>query len=267
MKAEDLFRRLRMSRIPLADIRVVFNGYLDFPFDSISIHGDDEIDDEKAEHAIKRLEEGYPANYLAGYIDILGLHLHLNEDTLIPRNETADFIYTNIKDNKDFDNKKILDLCTGSGFIALAIKKYHPSSDITGSDISEGALKIAIKNASENNLDVRFIKSDYFKDIDQVFDIVVCNPPYIEEDSKDVDAPFEPKIALYSGKDGLDSYRAIFIELHNHLIKGGIAYFELESTNSKNTENLFLSMHKKGYKTTILKDSYGRDRYLKIESL
>ncbi len=264
MTYNEFFREAQKIGIPLADIRVVFNGYFHMPFDYIGIHGDDIAPN--AEKVLCLLGQGYPSNYLAGYIDILSLHILLDESTLIPRNETADFIY-NYLYQLDLSGKKILDLCTGSGFIAIALKKKFPNAEIYASDISEQALAIAEKSSVLNKTPIHFIRSDFLKDIHDSFDIIVSNPPYIEENSKDVSAPFEPKLALFSGVDGLDSYRSIFKELSPHLNKDGKAYFELESTNSENTKALFDSIHSDKYSSKIWKDYYGRDRYLIIESL
>ena len=261
MTYDEFVRKAQNSGIPLADIRVVLDGYFKMPFDYLGIHGDEEAKD--AEIVLQKLNDGYPANYLAGYIDILSLHLLLNESTLIPRNETADFIY-NYLYNLDLNNKKILDLCTGSGFIAIALKKHFKDAKITASDISNDALSIAKQNAVLNDTDINFVKSDFLNDINDVYDIIVCNPPYIEENSLDVSAPYEPHIALFSGKDGLDSYRSIFKDLPKHL--KGDAYFELESTNSIKAKDLFVQINPNGYKTEIWKDSYQRDRYLLIKT-
>ncbi len=264
MTYNDFFREAQKIGIPIADIRVVFNGYFHMPFDYIGIHGEEEAKD--ALKALELLKQGYPSNYLAGYIDMLSLHLLLDESTLIPRNETADFIY-NYLYPLDLNNKKILDLCTGSGFIAMALKKRYPSAEIYASDISNQALSIAKRSSEINDTPIHFIHSDFLKNIDDTFDIIVSNPPYIEENSKDVFAPFEPRLALFSGIDGLDSYRSIFLDLPAHLNKSGKAYFEIESTNSLNTKKLFDSMNKERFKSDIWKDSYGRDRYLIVESI
>lgn len=264
MTYNEFFREAQKIGIPIADIRVVFNGYFNMPFDYIGIHGDEEAKD--ALKALELLKQGYPSNYLAGYIDMLSLHILLDESTLIPRNETADFIY-NYLYQLDLNNKKILDLCTGSGFIAMALKKKFPNADIYASDISDQALSIAKKSSEINDTPIHFIHSDFLKDIKDTFDIIVSNPPYIEENSTDIFAPFEPALALFSGIDGLDSYRSIFSDLTSHLNKSGSAYFELESTNSQNTKNLFDSMNKGNFKSDIWKDSYGRDRYLIVESI
>ncbi len=264
MTYNEFFREAQKIGIPIADIRVVFNGYFHMPFDYIGIHGDEEARD--ALKVLSLLKEGYPSNYLAGYIDILSLHILLDESTLIPRNETADFIY-NYLYPLDLNRKRILDLCTGSGFIAMALKKRFPMAEIYASDISSQALSIAEKSSVINDTPIRFIHSDFLKDIEDTFDIIVSNPPYIEEDSKDVSAPFEPALALFSGKDGLDSYRSIFKDLSSHLNPYGSAFFELQSTNSKNTKSLFDSIYKDKYSSEIWKDSYGRDRYLIVESV
>lgn len=260
MTCEQFIKECLNIGIPLADIKVIFDGYFKIPFDHVLINQNQELNFNTYD-LLNKLKQGYPANYLAGYIDILHLHILLNESTLIPRNETEQFVYY-LVNNYDLNNKKILDLCTGSGFIAIAIKHYFKDSIVTASDISNSALEIAKKSAEINNTTISFIQSDYFKSIDDTFDYIISNPPYIEEDNKEVNAPFEPKIALFSGKDGLDSYREIFKNLKSHLSKNGEAFFEMESTNSTNTIKLFTTICKE-FNYTIWKDDYNRDRYLK----
>ena len=149
----------------------------------------------------------------------------------------------------------------------LITKKYFPSSFIDASDISDNALQIAKQSALLNNKEINFIKSDFLKDIDSTYDVIICNPPYIEENNKDVDAPFEPALALYSGKDGLDSYRNIFSKLDSHLNKDGIAFFEMESTNVENTVNLFKNINKNEYEIKVIKDLYDRERFLEVKKI
>ncbi len=263
MKVKDVYHQL-LSFLPLADVRTVFDGYFGVPFDSWILHDNEEIEDKKVAFAMEKLKAGYPANYLAGYIDIAGLHLFLNEDTLIPRTETEDFLLNLLPSLYNPSHKKVLDLCTGSGFIALTVKKMFPTAEVIGSDISKSALKKAEESASFNHLDVTFLQSDYLENIQDTFDLILSNPPYIEEGSKEVDAPFEPPLALYSGRDGLDSYRKIFASLKSHLKEGGVSYFELESTNSLKTKELAEKMLP-DKECRILKDLYGRDRYLGIK--
>jgi release factor glutamine methyltransferase len=262
MTYNQIFHLLKENNIPLADIRDLFEGYFHVDFDRIGIIGEQEgPTKQEIDILLDKLKSGYPVAYLIGYTDILSLHIFLNQDTLIPRIETADFLYSYIKENYDFNHKKILDLCTGSGFIALALKKYYPESIIIGSDISSSALEMAKKNAEYNHLDVAFLKSDFLKDIHEKFDVIISNPPYIEENNPDVDAPYEPRLALFSGADGLDSYRSIFHDLDNHLNNEGIAFFEMESTNVDKTYELAKKTNP-DYECEVIQDLYGKRRFL-----
>lgn len=253
-----------IDQIPLADIKTILEGVFSFPFYKIGSHGDEDgIDTVFGMDIINKLKSGYPAVYLAGYDIIRDNKIYLNENVLIPRTETIGFIYGYIKDNYDFSNKDILDLCTGSGFIAIALKSLFPSANLTATDISTRALELAKKSAKENNKDIEFIKSDFLKNINKSFDILVSNPPYIEENSSDVDAPFEPSLALYSGIDGCDSYREIFKELPNHLNNNGLAFFELEASNAYKVEGLLHTIQKDIFETEIIKDMENKPRYLK----
>ena len=265
MTYNEIFRELAHHKIPLADIKMIFDGYFHVEFDRLGILGEKgNISEEEIYNLIQKLEKGYPVSYLVGYTDILSMRIFLNEDTLIPRIETEDFIYTYLKDHFDFNHKSILDLCTGSGFIALAIKKIYKDADVTASDICDNALKMAKKNSEFNDLKIKLIKSDFLNDIQEKYDVIISNPPYIEEDSKEVDAPFEPKLALFSGKDGLDSYRSIFHNLDSHLNKGGIAFFEMESSNAKKTVSL-MEKENPNYTWKVINDLYQRERYLEVK--
>ena len=263
MRANNVFTLYYQNQIPLADIKTIFDGYYQIPFDSLGLIGESKtISDKEAYRVLGLLKKGYPAVYLVGYADIKEIRFFLNEDVLIPRIETEEFIYEYLANNYDFSNKKILDLCTGSGFIALSIKKLFPSANILATDISSKALAIAKKNRDYNHLEIELRKSDFFSDIKETFDVIVSNPPYIEDDSKDVYAPFEPELALYSGKDGLDSYRKIFSDLDKHLNKKGVAFFELEATNALKTKELFKQICQEAYEVSFFTDLEGKKRYL-----
>lgn len=266
MTYNDIFSLFYKSGIPLADIRTIFDSVFHFPFSDLGINGtQDQISAEKATAILHKLKEGYPAVYLSGFDIIRGNKIYLNENVLIPRTETIEFLYDYVKNNQDWNQKKILDLCTGSGFIAISLKSLFPNADIYASDISEEALSLAEKSAKENKKEIRFIKSDFLNDINDTYDVIVSNPPYIEEDSKDVDAPFEPDLALYSGKDGCDSYRSIFPLLKSHLTNHGLAFFELESTNAEKVMSLLNQLTDDSFNTEILYDMEKKPRYLKAE--
>ena len=125
----------------------------------------------------------------------------------------------------------VLDLCTGSGAIALVVKRDNPNVAVTASDISEKALMVAKQNAEQNNLHVDFVVSNLFDNINGEFDLIVSNPPYIKTDVIGMLDPevrfFEPTIALDGGMDGLDFYRKIVENAKNHLKIGGILAFEI----------------------------------------
>ena len=252
--------------IPLADIKTVFDGYFHIPFEQ-AMFSLEEIEDSKVKDTLLLLEKGYPANYLSGSITIQGIHLFLNEDTLIPRNETIAFVFEYIKDNYDFNQKKVLDLCTGSGLIALSIKKIYPESMVYASDISFSALNMAKKSAQEAKMDITFLHSDYLKDIKDSFDVILSNPPYIPLHAKDVQAPFEPALALFGGEDGLDPYRIILKDLYDHLNDKGLALFEMDSRNCYEVtydKDGLIQQYKDLYEIEAIKDVYQRYRYLKL---
>ena len=266
MLCKNIISLYQDKGIPLADIKTVFDGYFHISFDE-AFFSDKDIPDSFVLETLDKLLSGYPANYLAGYIDVQGLHLFLNEDTLIPRNETIAFVFDFIKNQYPLHQKKVLDLCTGSGLIALGVKKLFPDAMVYGSDISLSALEMAKKSAKYNHLDVTFLQSDYLNDIQDTFDVILSNPPYIPVNAEGVNAPFEPDIALYSGEDGLDSYRSIFAKLDSHLNKDGFAMFEMDARNCYDvtySKEGLVSQYKNVFSGEAFKDIYGRYRYLKL---
>ena len=129
MTYQEFYNLCFKNKIPIADIKIVLEGYFSFDFNRLGIDGDkDEIKEENAVEIIKKIKSGYPAVYISGYDIIRGNKILLNENVLIPRTETIGFIYGYIKDNYDFSNLKILDLCTGSGFIAIALKSLFETA-------------------------------------------------------------------------------------------------------------------------------------------
>ncbi len=268
MTYQEFYNLCFKNQIPIADIKIVLEGYFSFDFNRLGIDGDkDEIKEENAVEIIKKMKSGYPAVYISGYDIIRGNKILLNENVLIPRTETIGFIYEYIKDNYDFSNLKILDLCTGSGFIAIALKSLFETAKITASDISIYALNLARKSAEINHKEINFTHSDFLNDIKDTFDVIISNPPYIEENSTDVDAPFEPSLALFSGIDGCDSYRTIFKDLDNHLNSKGLAFFELEASNAYKVEELLHTIQKDIFETEIILDMENKPRYLKAKKL
>lgn len=144
---------------------------------------------DKLEDGIKRLNNGEPVQYIVGNVDFYGYKINVNKNVLIPRFETEELVFKTInliKKNLN-ENIKVLDIGTGSGCISIALKKEIPGLDITAVDISEDALVVAKNNALENNCEINFIKSDLFNNIDDKYDLIISNPPYISYDEQIMD--------------------------------------------------------------------------------
>lgn len=181
----------------------------------------------KAEKLAKERATHRPLQYVLGYQDFYGQKITVSEGVLVPRPETEILAKLTAE---IAENKKVLDLCTGSGAIAVAVKKLCPAADVTASDVSEKALEIASYNASLNDAEVKFVLSDVFANVVEKYDVIVSNPPYIptadiEKLDKEV-KDFEPKIALDGGADGLEFYREIAKGVKEHLTDGGTLLLE-----------------------------------------
>ena len=183
--------------------------------------------------AIKKLIQGIPLQHITNSKEFMKLNFYVDKDVLIPRADTEILVEEVIKLAKKVGAKKILDLCTGSGAIAVSLAKYITKSEITATDISNEALRIAKLNAKNNNVEDRitFISSDLFQNVpEEKYDIIVSNPPYIK--TKDIktlnkDVQKEPKLALDGGIDGLDFYRKITKKADEYLKFGGFLCFEI----------------------------------------
>ena len=164
---------------------------------------------------IKKLVKGIPLQHITHSQEFMKMTFYVNEDVLIPRPDTEILVEEVIKIAKRINAKKILDLCTGSGAIAVSLAKYIENSQITAVDISTKAISVAKLNAKNNNVEnqITFVESDLFKQLPkEKYDIIVSNPPYIKKEiikSLDKEVQNEPKIALDGGYDGLDFYRKI----------------------------------------------------------
>jgi len=178
----------------------------------------------------KRLQQrllGKPIAHIIGHREFWGLNLQVTPDTLIPRPDTETLIEAILELHSVHNPNqcgKILDLGTGSGAIALALKSELAGFDITAVDQSTSALEIAKKNAQNLNLQVNFLASDWFSEVKGTFDFIVSNPPYIEDNDPHLqqgDVRFEPLSALTSGKDGLDDIKFIIYQAWSYLENQG----------------------------------------------
>lgn len=182
---------------------------------------------------IKILKKGVPIEHITHQKEFMKLNFFVDKNVLIPRQDTEILVEGVINIAKKINAKKILDLCTGSGAIAVSLAKYLPQAEITAIDISNDALKIAKKNAISNNVQnqITFISSDMFTNLsEEKFDIIVSNPPYIKTnviENLDNQVKKEPYIALDGGKDGLDFYKKIINESYQYLKYNGYLCLEI----------------------------------------
>lgn len=223
--------------------------------------------DEKIENELKiindKINEGYPLQYAIGKWNFYGLDLLVDKRALIPRYETEILVDLIINDNSN--NKKILDIGTGSGAISLALSKNLKDSKVIGVDISKNAIDLANENKIKLNINnVEFKESDIFSNIKEKFDIIVSNPPYInKKDFEKLDNKlyYEPQNALYGGEDGLYFYKKIIKNAKNFLNKNGKIYLEIGYDQKDSISNL---LEEYGYKQIkSYKDFNDFDRIIK----
>ncbi|WP_434334936.1 peptide chain release factor N(5)-glutamine methyltransferase [Mesomycoplasma hyopneumoniae] len=200
-----------------------------------------------------KLELGYPIQKIIGFIEMEGVKIFLDQKVFIPRYETQELILKIKKVIKKGD--LVLDLCSGSGFIGLALAKFI-NAKITLADISDEAILQAKLNAKYNNLELNIIKSDLFADIpEQKFNIIVANPPYLKEEKlANSVLNFEPKTALFAWPEPFSFYEKILEKIDNFLADDGWIFFEIDY----NSQDFF----KKNYPDFIIeKDINGKTRF------
>ena len=182
---------------------------------------------------IKRLVSGEPLQYIIGRQEFMKLKFKVNKDVLIPQPDTEILVEEVIEILKSIKNPVVLDLCTGSGAIAISIAKYVQNVKIYATDISKKALEIAKANAELNGVtnSIKFVESNLFDKVkDKKFDVIVSNPPYIATDEikkLPLEVQNEPKLALDGGKDGLDFYRKIAKDGYKYLNRQGYLCMEI----------------------------------------
>lgn len=217
----------------------------------------------------KNINEDTPLSHLVGFDYFYDRKFKVTKDVLSPRMETEELIYKvleYIKKSKK-DSFRILDLCTGSGIIAITLKKeiVEKYTEIVASDISEKALSIAIENANNNNANITFIKSDLFNNISGKFDLIISNPPYISYKDKitikDSVLNYDPHLALFAEEDGIYFYRKIIENAVHYLSKDGVIFFEIGYDQK---EKIFELGKNNNFITTVYKDINDRDRIAKL---
>ena len=257
--------------------------YLGFRRVDIILKSDFKITQENLnllQSATKQLEQEVPLQYIIGKTEFYGLPFVVNKHVLIPRPETEELVAwvvsessrfktfnTSTKQTTETKQLKILDIGTGSGCIPISLKKQLPFAKISAIDISKEALTVAKKNAFLNNVDIHFILQDILKTValDQHYDIIISNPPYVRElekkELKNNVLKNEPHVALFVKNDNpLIFYDKIAELAKNYLNKNGLLFFEINQYLGTETINL---VNKKGLKNIQLKkDMFGNDRII-----
>ena len=220
------------------------------------------------EEAIIRLNNGEPVQYIVGNVDFYKSNFIVNKNVLIPRFETEELVLNTINLIKKYFNKKIkiLDIGTGSGAIAISLKK-EINSDVYATDISKEALEVAKENAKRNNAEVNFINTNLFDGIKEKFDVVISNPPYIryDEEIDEIVKNNEPHLALYADNDGLYYYEEILKNINSILNEKYLIAFEIGKDQYKDIEKI-KNKYLKDAKIYLKKDLEKRDRMVFIHN-
>lgn len=240
---------------------------IDKPKEYLIIHDKEELDHEKIlniKNNVNKIIEGYPIQYITEKQEFMGLDFLVNENVLIPQPDTEILVEEVLNIAKTIENPAILDLCTGSGAIAVALKKYINKAKIIASDISKKALEVAKINAKNNNIEIEFIESDLFNNIEKKFNIIASNPPYIKTDvinNLSLEVQNEPHIALDGGQDGLKFYKDIINNAYKYLENDG--YLALEIGYDQKQDVIELIENSQKYKEIYSKkDLSGNDRII-----
>lgn len=218
------------------------------------MHGDEKVPEDKTKlykELLERRAFHVPLQYIIGTQEFMGLELEVNENVLIPRQDTELLVEEVLKVCK---GKSVIDVCTGSGCIIIALMKLGNIKNAVGTDISEEALQIAGRNAKRHNVDVKFIQSDLFNNVEGSYDIVISNPPYIRSDEIRSLMPevkdYEPKGALDGGLSGLIFYERIIHDADRFLNPEGYIFFEIGYDQGEEVSNM---LYEAGFVDIIVK--------------
>ncbi len=217
------------------------------------------------ETAIKELKNGKPVQYIVGDVDFYGNIIKVDKRVLIPRFETEGLIELALKYLKN-TNLDIVDLGTGSGCIAITLKKKLPNINIDAVDISMDAIDLAKENAKLNNTNINFINGNMLNPLNKKYDVIISNPPYIsyDEEIMDIVKNNEPNIALYADNNGLYYYEEILKNCKKYLKDKYYIFFEIGYNQGEKIKEIALKYL--NCNVEIKKDLQGFDRYIIIES-
>ena len=254
-----------------SDILLLIYEIFDFDFSKWTMYKYDEIEDisklDTLNKYVKKRLGHMPIQYILNKAYFCGLPLYVNENVLIPRFDTEVLVEEVLKISKKDKSKRILDICTGSGAIAIALKKLGGFERVDALDISDKALEVAKRNANELDLNINFLKSDMFSSLtcENKYDIIVSNPPYIQSDVVDTleseVKDFEPRLALDGDADGMKFYKIIAENYEDYLVDNGVLALEIGYDEANDIRALF-----EGKNVVIKKDPANLDRVAIIYS-
>ena len=248
-----------------SNILLLIYEIFDFDFSKWTMYKYDEIEDisklDKLNEYVEKRLGHMPIQYILNKAYFCGLPLYVNENVLIPRFDTEVLVEEVLALSKKDKSKRILDMCTGSGAIAIALKKLGGFDRVDALDISDKALEVAKRNANELDSDINFLKSDMFSSLtcENKYDIIVSNPPYIQSDVVDTleneVKDFEPRLALDGDVDGMKFYKIIAENYENYLADNGVLALEIGYDEADDIRALF-----EGKNVVIKKDLANLDR-------
>ena len=276
------FNRELHNRYEEREIRsillILWEEYIGFrPHQSFMMPGfkADDIDLKKFDEALASLKEGHPVHHIINKAWFMDMTLHVNSDVLIPRKETEELCYNIIRDYRSMrtEPKRIIDIGTGSGCIAIAMKRAFQSAGVFATDISEKAIRVAALNAEQTRSSINFSQYDVMRSVDLpwegAFDLIISNPPYVLASERALMpshvADHEPITALFvPDGDPLCFYRAIGHLATRKLVPGGGVYFEINEKFGTEVCTLLASL---GFSDILLeKDLQGKDRFVRAIS-
>jgi release factor glutamine methyltransferase len=236
-------------------------------------------DSSKVKRLLQRRVKGEPVQYIIGHIEFLALIIRVGKGVLIPRPETELLVEEVIRaissqqsavSSKEVKSLSLLDLCTGTGCIALALAKEFPDAEVYGTDLSKEALAYAKKNAKTNDIkNVKFIQGSLFEAVKgKKFDIITANPPYIRRDEIETlqseIRDWEPVAALDGGMDGMDFYRVILSAAGRYLNPNGFIFLELGYDQAEDVQKIARS---EGFsEVMVINDYAGIGRILRAQT-
>lgn len=223
-------------------------------------------------NGLEKIKDNTPIQYITNHQEFMKLDFYVDENVLIPQPDTEILVeevlkYVNQIDKTKSSKIKILDLCTGSGAIAVSLAKYIDNCEITATDISNKAIQIAKLNAEKNlvHTKINFIESNMFENLPKTqYDIIVSNPPYIETEtilSLSPEVQKEPLLALDGGCDGLKFYKIILKNYNDYLVQNGKVFLEIGYNQKEMLFNL-LDLTKQNINPKCIKDLSGNDRLI-----